>query len=87
MCKMDKDYIKFVFIKLFEGLYSSIVPMSGLMTVALLDFYRTVDPYSFYTEMIRYNLAYMLLFNIDNSRCRDLLTSLLAFDDKLYRII
>ena len=67
MSKIDKDYIRHVFIKLFEGLYSNIVPMSAMMAISLLDFYRTVDPYAFYIETIRYNLVYMLLFNVDNT--------------------
>ena len=52
------------------------------MMITMLDFFRTVDPFTFYIEMIKYNMVYVLLYNIDNQRCLDFLVNICSFSDK-----
>ena len=60
----------------------SIIPMQASMALNILEFYRTVEPFDFFREMIRHNLVYALLINCDNTRAVDLMVSLIGFNDK-----
>lgn len=82
MLKIDSSYLSLIFHQLFDGVKSEIIPMHAGMMVSLFQFYRLVDPYSFYIEIIRNNTIYLLLMNIDNSRIMDFMISILGFEDK-----
>lgn len=51
------------------------------MLITLLDFMRVIEPKTFYSCMVKYNFSIVFLRNIDNSRCRDFLTTLVSLDD------
>lgn len=82
MQSIEPAYISIVFSYLFEGLESEVMPMHSAMLVHLLKFYRTIDPNTFFKEMIQYNLVYSLLINCDNSLCVDFLIELISFCDR-----
>ena len=82
MLSLEPGYVSTVFTYLAECLETEVFPFHASMLVSLLEFFRTVDPFSFFAEMIRYNFVYVLLYNIDNQRCLDFLVSLCSFADK-----
>jgi hypothetical protein len=65
-----------------KSIQFQILPMQASMMMSLLEFYRTVEPFDFFREMIRHNLVYVLLMNCDNTRAVDLMVSLIGFADK-----
>lgn len=65
-----------------ECLETEVFPFHMSMMITMLDFFRTVDPFTFYIEMIKYNMVYVLLYNIDNQRCLDFLVNICSFSDK-----
>ena len=65
-----------------KAIQFSIIPVQASMLMSIFEFYRTMEPYDFFKEMIRNNLVYLLLLNCDNTRAVDLLVSLIGFHDK-----
>ena len=65
-----------------KAIQFEIIPMQASMIMSLFDFYRTIEPFCFFKEMIRHNLAYLLLINCDNTRSIDMLVSIVGFNDK-----
>jgi hypothetical protein len=78
----DSAYISTVFMYISECLETEVFPFHMSMMITMLDFFRTVDPFTFYIEMIKYNMVYVLLYNIDNQRCLDFLVNICSFSDK-----
>ena len=82
MMKVNPGYVSTVFQCIAEGVKSDVYPFHLGMLVSMLEFYRMVDPHVFYSEMIKNNLVFVLLFNIDYKRCADFLIDITSFSDR-----
>lgn len=79
--RYDPTLVSMVMDGVRKALQFSIIPMQAAMTLSLMEFYRTVEPFDFFKSMIRHNLVYALLINVDNTRAVDMLVSLVGFND------
>jgi hypothetical protein len=80
--KSNPDLVQDVMAALLSGLSSEFIPMHIEMLLDLFTFYRMKEPVEFYRAMVQMNLVYALLMNVDHSRCRDFIISIIGCDDK-----